>query len=370
LGCTAKSCLEGSCLASSQMPSTAAADPNALVGPAGVGVQRWMSGAQALAYTIMFSNDSTATAPAQQVVVTEPLGPNANTSSLRLLGITIPNGTSAPAIQVPIPPGAFNPTIGLNNFTTNVDLRPTQSLVVAVNASLNPSPQTLTWTFASIDPTTGLPPTSPLVGFLAPGTGASVAFSVSPAAALATGAQVSEQAAVVFNANSPMNTKVWTNTLDSTPPVSQVKALPPHSCLDFKVSWSGTDTGSGIQDYTVYVSDTGGPFTAWQINSPATSATYQGEDGHSYGFYSIARDRVGNLELSNSAAEATTSVARTTTCGGPPSLTGSATVQSLSGTTLTLALQIMSVAAKKGTSLAVETEPGVGLRSGLGWAQE
>jgi hypothetical protein len=30
----------------------------------------------------------------------------------------------------------------------------------------------------------------------------------------------------------------------------------------------------------------------------------------------------------------------------------------------------MSVAAKKGTSLAVETEPGVGLRSGLGWAQE
>jgi hypothetical protein len=181
---------------------------------------------------------------------------------------------------------------------------------------------------------------------------------------------VSEQAAVVFNANSPMNTKVWTNTLDSTPPVSQVKALPPHSCLDFKVSWSGTDTGSGIQDYTVYVSDTGGPFTAWQINSPATSATYQGEDGHSYGFYSIARDRVGNLELSNSAAEATTSVARTTTCGGPPSLTGSATVQSLSGTTLTLALQIMSVAAKKGTSLAVETEPGVGLRSGLGWAQE
>jgi hypothetical protein len=30
---------------------------------------------------------------------------------------------------------------------------------------------------------------------------------------------------------------------------------------------------------------------------------------------------------------------------------------------------IMSVAAKKGTSLAVETEPGVGLRSGQPWAQ-
>jgi len=30
----------------------------------------------------------------------------------------------------------------------------------------------------------------------------------------------------------------------------------------------------------------------------------------------------------------------------------------------------MSVAAKKGTSLAVEGEPGVGLRSGLRWAQK
>ena len=100
------------------------------------------------------------------------------------------------------------------------------------------------------------------------------------------------------------------------------------------------DVGSGIQDYTVYASDNGSPFTPWLTNSPAVSATFQGQDGHSYGFYSIARDRVGNLEASKSAAEATTRVAKTTSCGGPPSLTGSAAVQSLSGTTLTLALQI------------------------------
>jgi hypothetical protein len=39
-------------------------------------------------------------------------------------------------------------------------------------------------------------------------------------------------------------------------------------------------------------------------------------------------------------AEATTSVAKTTTCGGPPSLDGATTVLSLSGTTLTVALQV------------------------------
>ena len=33
-------------------------------------------------------------------------------------------------------------------------------------------------------------------------------------------------------------------------------------------------------------------------------------------------------------------------------------------------LNALSVAAKKGTSLAVEREPGVGLRSGLRWAQK
>jgi hypothetical protein len=33
-------------------------------------------------------------------------------------------------------------------------------------------------------------------------------------------------------------------------------------------------------------------------------------------------------------------------------------------------VSFLSVAAKKGTSLAVETEPGAGLRSGPRWAQE
>ncbi|MGA2581371.1 MAG: SBBP repeat-containing protein [Bryobacteraceae bacterium] len=323
---------------SDQLPCIQPTDPNNFVGSAGVGGQRWIGLRQALSYAVSFQNEPTATGPAQQVVMTQPLGANVNLSTLRLTGIVIPNGSSN--IEVPVPPGSFNPAAGLDEFTTNVDLRPTQSLFVNVDAKLNPATETLTWTFTSIDPTTGLPPLNPTIGFLPPGAGANASFSITPNSGLATGSQVTEQATIVFVGSSPMSTKTWTNTVDNTTPTSRVKTLPTHSCLDLKASWSGTDVGSGIQDYTIYVSDTGAAFTPWLTNTPAISATYQGEDGHTYGFYSIARDRVGNLEASKSAAEATTSVAKTTTCGGPPSLTGSATVQSLSGTILTLALQI------------------------------
>jgi hypothetical protein len=320
------------------VPCSEPTDPNSLQGPLGVAAQRWVAGQQALTYVVSFSNEPTALVPAQQVVVTQPLGANVSLSSLSLPFITLPNRNSR--VQITIPPNLFNPTVGLNEYATNVDLRPSQALFVNVDAKLDPPTQTLTWTLTSIDPSTGLPPVNPLVGFLPPGTGANVSFSVKPTPGLATGSPVSEQATIVFLGSSPTSTKTWSNTVDNTPPTSKVNALPAHACLDFNVSWSGTDVGSGIQDYTVYVSDTGGPFEPWLTNTPALSATYQGQSGHWYRFYSIARDRTGNMEGAKTSAEAATSIATTTTCGGPPNLTSTARIQSVSGTTWTVALQI------------------------------
>jgi probable HAF family extracellular repeat protein len=76
--------------------------------------------------------------------------------------------------------------------------------------------------------------------------------------------------------------------------------------LTFTVQWIGTDVGPGIQDYTIYVSDNGGPFTPWLTNTTATQATYSGAEGHTYGFYSIARDLAGNVENPKSVADAST----------------------------------------------------------------
>jgi hypothetical protein len=323
---------------SDQLPCRQPSDPNSIVGPHGAGGQRWMAGARALSYIVSFDNEPTATAPAQQVVVTQPLGPNVNLSTLTLLGITIPNGSTN--VQVSVPPGSFNPAAGVDEFTTNVDLRPTQSLIVNVDAKLNRTTRTLTSTFTSIDTTTGLPPFNPLVGFLPAGAGANVAFSVTPTPGLATGTQVAEQATVVFDGQAPMSTQTWTNTIDNTNPVSRVSSLPAtSSCPNFRVGWSGSDVGSGLQGLTVYYSDNGGPFIPWLSNTTAATGTFTGGVGHTYSFYSIGNDLTGNVETAKASAEASTSVTGTSSCG-PPSLTAQALNVAQSGTTVTANLQL------------------------------
>ena len=94
---------------------------------------------------------------------------------------------------------------------------------------------------------------------------------------------------------------------DTIPPVSRVSPLPvAESYPNFLVKWSGTDTGYGIEFYTIFVSDNGGSFTPWLTQTAATQAWYPGLLGHTYGFFSQATDWSGNIEHLKSAAEATT----------------------------------------------------------------
>jgi hypothetical protein len=181
---------------------------------------------------------------------------------------------------------------------------------------------------------------NPLIGFLPPWAGASVSFSVTPTPGLATGTQVTQQATIVLQGASPMNTVAWTNTIDNTPPVSHVTAPAATStCPDFRVSWSGSDLGSGLQGFTIYVSDSGGPFTAWLSNTTAASATYLGTVGHSYSFFSLATDLTGNMEGGKTSAEASTAVTAASSCGAP-SLSAQVANVAQSGTTVTASLQL------------------------------
>jgi hypothetical protein len=77
---------------------------------------------------------------------------------------------------------------------------------------------------------------------------------------------------------------------------------------NFRVHWVGNDALSGISDYTIYVSDNGGPFTTWLSQTTLTEATYPGIVGHHYGFFSVARDLTGNSENITAAADAMTFV--------------------------------------------------------------
>jgi hypothetical protein len=79
------------------------------------------------------------------------------------------------------------------------------------------------------------------------------------------------------------------------------------------VSWSGSDdtagpAGSGIAIFDVFVSDNGGPFTPFLEQTAATSATFTGEFGHTYGFFSVATDNVGLRQPTPAAAQTMTTI--------------------------------------------------------------
>ena len=101
-------------------------------------------------------------------------------------------------------------------------------------------------------------------------------------------------------------------SFDATDDANPASAVQPLADVQdralFAVQWAGEDEGAGVRDFSVFSSEDGGPFTAWQTNTPATSAMFFGEDGRTYEFYSIARDLTGNVEVKRPLAEAATTV--------------------------------------------------------------
>jgi probable HAF family extracellular repeat protein len=276
-------------------------DPNEKVGPMGVGMARYISPAGLVPYVISFENLEAATAPAQEVIVTDQL----DLGKLELDTFSL--GPILFGNKVVTPPA------GLHQFTTEVDLRPAKDLLVRIDVGLNRSTGLLTWRFTSIDPNTGDFPEDPLVGFLPPNRNSpegqgSMFFTVMPKPGVTTGTEIRNKATIFFNGE-PLDTPVWLNTIDVTKPVSHVLTLTEvQNSTTFDVKWSGTDEGSGIGHYTIYVSDNGGPFTPWLTQTTSTQAVFAGVADHTYSFFSVARDLTNNLENAKIAAETTTRV--------------------------------------------------------------
>jgi hypothetical protein len=276
-------------------------DPNDKVGADGVGSARFVASGIATHYAIFFENLATATAPAQLVVLQDELSPSKYDLDTFSLGPISFGGNTV------------TPPSGLSSFSTTVDLRPEQQLLVRLEVVLEKMTGLLTVRLQSLDPASGLPPADPLVGHLPPNRVApegqgSVLFSLSTRPALVTGTEIRNYASIVFDSNPPIITPEWLNTIDRDSPSSQMVPLPSSQPSSFTVSWGGTDVGAGIRDFTVYVSDNGGSFTEFVTNTPAGSAVFTGQSGHAYAFYSLARDRAGNLESSKSSPEAVTVV--------------------------------------------------------------
>jgi RHS repeat-associated protein len=293
-------------------------DPNWMVGPVGIGAQNFVSGNAVLPYQLDFENAATATAAAKTVTITDQLSSNLDGSTFELTGI----GWGNTVLTIPSGSQHFETTVSMSENGQTFDVR--------VDAGIDSQTGLVSATFQSIDPSTGLP-LSGLTGFLPPdnatGQGAGyLSFTVQPEAGLASGTQIRNVALVTFDQNQPVATdqvndedpaqgidpsKQALVTIDSGAPSSSVAPLPAvEASTSFTVNWSGQDNagGSGIHSYDVYVSDDNEPFILFQQYTTATSAIFSGTAGHTYSFYSIATDNVGNVQAIPATSQATTQI--------------------------------------------------------------
>jgi hypothetical protein len=174
--------------------------------------------------------------------------------------------------------------------------------------------------FQTVDPITGdLNDVDPFAGFLPPFNEETeyelgwVEFTVDPKQDLTTDTQILNQAFVQFDLVNDFNPAPkegpWVNTIDADAPDSAVAVLPTTTVTsEFTVSWGGSDLGSGIATYDIYVSENGSAYSLWLDDTTDTAATYTGIDGNTYSFYSVATDNVGLTENAPVSADATTTV--------------------------------------------------------------
>lgn len=264
-------------------------DPNDKIGPSGFGTQGFI-GTNTMGYTVRFENAPDAGAPAQDVVITDNVDLSVfDPATFQFSAITIGDRV-------------IKPPSGPTQFLAFEDLRPETDLIVRIEGIFDPHTGQLSWRFRSIDPGTGAPTTDAFAGFLPPneeppeGDG-SISFFIRPRDGLPSGTMISNTAEIIFDTNEPIVTNTWSNVLDLDAPSSAVLPLAANQAeTSIEVAWSGTDVGSGIGSYSVFVSENGSAFDEWLIDTTQTSATYTGESGKTYAFYSIARDLVGNIE--------------------------------------------------------------------------
>ena len=278
-----------------------AVDPNYKSGPIGIGSENYIIGNNIFDYYIAFENLSTATAAAQKVVIKDVLDKSKlDLSTLKIDSIAFGSNIISPYTQI-LP------------YSTDIDLRPSENIIVRINVNIDSTTGELTWELNSIDPITNLPVTDPTVGFLPPniispeGQGF-VSFSIMPNSNLNTNDKIINKSAIIFDNNASIETNQWINTIDKSKPISKVNTLADvQTSTNFTVSWGGTDD-SGILTYTIYYSENNGPFKILIKDTISKSILFTGENSKIYSFFSIATDNVGNIEDMKSTPDTNTRV--------------------------------------------------------------
>ncbi len=267
--------------------AVASFDPNEKIGPPGFGMENYITKGGTYGYSIFFENKASATAPAQEILVIDTLDKNKLDLTTFAFG------------SVGFGSWRFTPPLASKKFAADIDLRPVKPLIVRIIGELDTATGVARWLFTSLDPATMSLTEDPLGGFLPPNISAPagegvVSYTVQPLPSLTNGDRIAGRAKIVFDLNDPILTNVYSNTIDTVAPTSSITGMTPVNDSTFTISWSGTDNGAGIREYSIYVSIADSPFVPLLVNTPLTRATLVCK--RAVKLYSVATDSAGNVE--------------------------------------------------------------------------
>lgn len=267
-------------------------DPNDLIPPASECKRGWTRRDAPLQFTIRFENDPNhATAAAQRVEIRLPISAKADLNSFELSDYGF--GEFYYDLSKRKPPYQKRHAIRAGVGGVNVQ----------VNFELDVANRRAVWVFESIDALTGLPPTDPLAGFLPVNDSIThrgegfVVFSYTPNPNTQTFDTLATQAEIIFDTNPSIRTPTVKYVIDADAPQSRVTSARAMSADTVRVRWGGTDVGCGLKNYTVFVSENNAPFKPWLVSVSDTVGDYPTTRCAQYQFISVARDSVGNAEL-------------------------------------------------------------------------
>ena len=260
-------------------------DPNEMIGPAGYGEEHYMKPKPEMSYTITFENKSSATAPAHEVFVNDTL--DATKFDFSSFGFTS-YGWADTTIVID--------GQNMKDFVEEVDLRPARNIIVRVSGTFNDSTGVAQWSFVSLDPVTMDYAEEVDDGFLLPnddnhvGEGF-VAFGINHLDDLGNGAQLSNRATIIFDANAPIATNDYINTIDIDLPESHATSvtLVGDSLL---IEWAASDATSGVAYVNLYVSKNDSAFELVEplLRGNSYKVAYSADT--TYCFATIAFDNV------------------------------------------------------------------------------
>ncbi len=246
-------------------------------------------------YTASFENEPSATAAVQHVYLVDTLNPAKFVfSTFKLLQFTI-----ADSIY-------YLPSFR-QAMTIDVGLKTRQDMKLRFAASFDTLTGILRADYFSIDTSGHVLPADSLDGFLPPdvdgvsGTG-SIGYAVygRPLNTLDT---FSNRAFIYFDANAPIPTNTWVNTIDTTSPTSKILSAIVIDDTTAKLTVASSDVGSGVLYNELFVKRAGD--TTFQNIGVFYGDTvrFTGKHDSTYALYVKAVDNVTNQEERPDTAE-------------------------------------------------------------------